>query len=102
MTGFIDQSPRIAEVAAGLAPGSVCLPFFAARGGHVLQDLPEALAAAGFAGRLLDPVGADRRVPGLIAAALIAAAGSAGPVEQFRTGGCEGGARRLPQLGEGG
>jgi hypothetical protein len=36
----------------------------------VSDDLPEALAQAGFSGRLLDPVGLDIRVPGLIAAAL--------------------------------
>jgi sirohydrochlorin ferrochelatase len=72
-TGFIDQSPRIAEVARGLGPDAVCLPFFAARGGHVIDDLPEALDEAGFTGPLLDPVGLDPRVPGLIAAALRAA-----------------------------
>lgn len=68
--GFIDQSPQIAEVAAYFAPGGVVLPFFAARGGHVIDDLPQALADAGFDGTLLPPVGLDPRVPGLIAAAL--------------------------------
>lgn len=67
---FIDQSPRIAEVAAAFPAGSLVLPFFAARGGHVVDDLPEALAEAGFDGPLLDPVGLDARVPALIAAAL--------------------------------
>lgn len=71
--GFIDQAPRIAEVARELGPGAVCLPFFAARGGHVVDDLPQALAEAGFTGALMDPVGLDPRVPGLIAAALRAA-----------------------------
>jgi sirohydrochlorin ferrochelatase len=69
-TAFIDQSPRIAEAARDLGPSAVCLPFFAARGGHVIDDLPQALADAGFSGRLMDPVGLDPRVPGLIAAAL--------------------------------
>jgi sirohydrochlorin ferrochelatase len=69
-TGYIDQHPRIAEVARGLGPTAVCLPFFAARGGHVTDDLPQALAEAGFSGALLDPVGLDPRVPGVIAAAL--------------------------------
>ena len=68
-TGFIDQDPQIATVAKTFGPGALCLPFFAARGGHVIDDLPEALAEAGFTGRLLDPVGLDSRVPGLIAAA---------------------------------
>ncbi len=69
-TGFIDQDPQIATVAKAFGAGALCLPFFAARGGHVIDDLPGALAEAGFSGRLLDPVGADARVPGLIAAAL--------------------------------
>ncbi len=69
-TGFIDQEPRIAEVARDLGAQAVCLPFFAARGGHVIDDLPQALGEAGFAGALLDPVGLDPRVPALIAAAL--------------------------------
>jgi sirohydrochlorin ferrochelatase len=71
--GFIDQDPQIAAVAKTFGPGALCLPFFAARGGHVIDDLPEALAEAGFTGRLLDPVGLDSRVPGLIAAAFQAA-----------------------------
>lgn len=67
--GFIDQDPQIATVAKVFGDGALCLPFFAARGGHVIDDLPEALAEAQFTGRLLDPVGLDSRVPGLIAAA---------------------------------
>ncbi len=74
--GFIDQSPQIAEVAAYFSHGGVVLPFFAARGGHVIDDLPEALEAAGFVGTLLPPVGLDPRVPPLIAAALRAALGA--------------------------
>ena len=70
---FIEQPPRIAEAARGRGD-ALCLPFFAARGGHVAQDLPAALAEAGFAGRVLPPVGLDPRVPGLIAAALARAA----------------------------
>ncbi len=70
---FIDQSPQIAEVAAGLPAGSLVLPFFAARGGHVIEDLPQALASAGFRGDVLPPVGLDARVPGLIRRALRAA-----------------------------
>lgn len=70
---FIDQSPQIAEVAAQLGPDAIVLPFFAARGGHVIDDLPAALDEAGFQGQLLSPVGLDPRVPALIAAALRAA-----------------------------
>lgn len=75
--GFIDQSPRIAEIARNFGPNAVCVPFFAAKGGHVITDLPHALAEAGFTGRLLPPVGLDPRVPALIAAALQTAANHA-------------------------
>jgi sirohydrochlorin ferrochelatase len=67
---FIDQDPQIATVAETLGSGALCLPFFAARGGHVVDDLPKALAEGRFNGTLLDPVGTDARVPELIAAAL--------------------------------
>jgi sirohydrochlorin ferrochelatase len=66
---FIDQVPQI-STAAGFGADAVCLPFFAAEGGHVTDDLPGALSVAGFAGRLLPPLGLDPRVPGLIATAL--------------------------------
>lgn len=70
---FIDQQPQIATVAATMPKGAVVLPFFAARGGHVIDDLPEALEEAGFDGTVLPPLGLDPRVPELIAAGLIAA-----------------------------
>lgn len=66
---YIEEEPRIAT-AEGFSPGAICLPFFAAEGGHVTGDLPEALAEARFPGRTLPPLGLDPRVPGLIAAAL--------------------------------
>ncbi len=50
-----------------LLPG---LPFFAAEGGHVSDDIPAALAKAAFRGRILPPLGLDARVPGIIAAAI--------------------------------
>lgn len=68
---FIDQTPRLADLGAH-GPGAVCLPFFAADGGHVTQDIPAALAEAGFVGRLLPALGLDDRVPALIAAAIAA------------------------------
>ncbi|WP_045391434.1 CbiX/SirB N-terminal domain-containing protein [Falsirhodobacter sp. alg1] len=67
--GFIDQSPQIADIAQDM-PDAACLPFFAARGGHVIDDLPQALDAAGFAGPRLSPIGLDPAVPALIARAL--------------------------------
>jgi len=66
---FIDQDPQIAAAAADLPARSLCLAFFAAGGGHVTDDLPRALAAAGFAGPVLPPIGGDAQVPALIAAA---------------------------------
>lgn len=65
--GFIDQEPQLLSLTGR---GGVCLPFFAAEGGHVSEDIPEALAEAGFTGRVLPPVGLDARVPGIIAAAI--------------------------------
>jgi sirohydrochlorin ferrochelatase len=66
---FIDQSPRIAET-TGWGEGAVCLPFFAAGGGHVSADIPAQLAEAGFRGHLLPPLGQDARVPAIIAGAV--------------------------------
>lgn len=71
VAGFIDQSPRLADL-RGLGAGAVCLPFFAACGGHVSDDIPAALAQAGFTGRLLPAIGLDPRLPALIAAAVLA------------------------------
>lgn len=65
--GFIDQEPQLSSLTGR---GGVCLPFFAAEGGHVSEDIPAALAQAGFTGRILPPVGLDARVPGIIAAAI--------------------------------
>ncbi len=66
-TGFIDQAPQLETLTDR---GGICLPFFAAEGGHVSDDIPTALAKAGFRGRILPPVGVDARVPGIIAAAI--------------------------------
>lgn len=65
--GFIDQEPQLASLTGR---GGICLPFFAAAGGHVSDDIPQALAEAGFTGRILPPVGLDARVPGIVAAAI--------------------------------
>lgn len=67
--GFIDQVPQLATL-SGFGAKAVCLPFFAAAGGHVTDDLPRALAMAGFAGRILPPVGSDARVPAMVARAI--------------------------------
>lgn len=69
---FIDQDPQL-SAATGYGPDTICLPFFAACGGHVAADIPAALARAGFQGRLLPALGLDARVPQLVARAITAA-----------------------------
>lgn len=71
-TGFVDEDPTI-QAAATDAENGVVLPFFAARAGHVLLDMPEALEAAGFTGAVLDPIGTWDSVADLVARSLSAA-----------------------------
>ncbi|MDF0602862.1 CbiX/SirB N-terminal domain-containing protein [Psychromarinibacter sp. C21-152] len=73
--GFVEQAPGVDEVARGMGARMLCLPFFAANGNHVRDDVRTALAAAGRADALLPPLGAHPAVPELIAAALRAAEG---------------------------
>jgi len=68
--GFVEEAPTLAEAARDLPGRTLCLPFFAAEGGHYREDVPEALEAARFAGALLPPLGQHPGVPALIAAAL--------------------------------
>lgn len=67
--GFVEEAPFLADVAREM-PQAACLPFFALRAGHVIQDIPEALAAANFHSKALPPIGEEARVAQLIAAAL--------------------------------
>lgn len=67
--GLVEEAPFLAEAAADLGD-SICVPFFALRAGHVIGDLPEALAEANFKGPCLDPIGEHPEIPALIAAAL--------------------------------
>ncbi|MCU0800258.1 MAG: cobalamin biosynthesis protein CbiX [Rhodobacteraceae bacterium] len=69
VAAFIDEAPRLAD-AQGFGKDALCLPYFAAEGGHVTGDIPHALQSAGFAGRILPPLGLDPRVPLLIAQTL--------------------------------
>jgi sirohydrochlorin ferrochelatase len=69
-TGFIEEPPHLAEVAAGAGAQAICLPLFVARWGHVIDDIPAALARAGFTGILLDPLGTMAEVPALLAEAI--------------------------------
>ncbi|MBW3242948.1 cobalamin biosynthesis protein CbiX [Epibacterium sp. DP7N7-1] len=76
ITGFVEQSPFIAEAARDCGPQTLCLPFFAQSGAHVRHDIPEALAEAGFQGDLLPVLGALPDVPRLIANAIERAQGA--------------------------
>lgn len=67
--GYVDEAPALAD-AARVAGPAVVLPFFAARAGHVLMDLPEALETARFTGPVLPPIGAWDDIPLLIANAV--------------------------------
>lgn len=71
--GFVEQAPGVAEAAGGLDNDAVCLPWLAFPGGHFQEDVPQALAEAGFSGRLLPVLGLAEGVPALIAASLLAA-----------------------------
>jgi len=68
--GFVEEAPFLAKAALGVPARTLCLPLFAAEGGHYREDIPEALDAAGFAGALLPALGQHGQVPALIARAL--------------------------------
>ena len=68
--GFVEEDPSLTDALSGLGNTAICLPFFAAKRGHVLDDLPEAVAASGFQGIVLDPIGLHPDVPKMIADAL--------------------------------
>lgn len=51
--GFIEEAPFLAAAAASLGAPALCLPFFAMPGEHVRDDVPDALAEAGFTGPVL-------------------------------------------------
>jgi sirohydrochlorin ferrochelatase len=76
-TGFVEQQPLLAEAMADAGTDAICLPFFAARRGHVLDDIPAAVTAAAFPGTVLDPIGCHPKVPRLIAQAIGSTDGTA-------------------------
>ncbi|MDS9467019.1 CbiX/SirB N-terminal domain-containing protein [Paracoccus sp. MBLB3053] len=71
--GFVEEAPFLADAARGLPDRAICLPLFATRAEHVTDDLPEALAEAGFRGITLPPVGMAAEVPRMIAETIRAA-----------------------------
>ena len=68
--GFVEETPFLVDAARDLGP-AICLPFFALHAGHVVDDVPQALAEAGFDGPLLPEIGAHPTVPILIAQAVL-------------------------------
>ena len=68
-TGFIEQPPFLKDVAQGLGQ-AICLPYFAQQSGHMEDDVPGALAAAGFDGPMLPPFIAWTDTPALIAGSI--------------------------------
>lgn len=73
-TGYVEEPPRIGDMVRDCPSPALCLPFFAAYGGHVKEDITEALAAGAFPGPLLDPIGTFDAIPELIARSLALAA----------------------------
>lgn len=65
--GYLEQDPGIADIARRCGPKTLTLPFFAASGGHVTDDVPGELDAAGFTGARLEALGEARFIPALIA-----------------------------------
>lgn len=70
LTGYVEQEPFLGDAARAATGQALCLPFFAAEGGHVLDDIPEALAEGRFEGVCLEPVGTLPGIPALIAQAV--------------------------------
>lgn len=73
LTGYVEEAPFLAEAARIDGP-ALCLPLFATRAGHVAEDVPRALAEAGFTGPLLPAIGEHADAARLIARALAPAA----------------------------
>jgi sirohydrochlorin ferrochelatase len=71
--GFVEEDPLIEDVARDAGSQSICLPFFAAIGGHVRHDIPRALTKAGFVGEILEPIGVAPQIPALVANAIVQA-----------------------------
>lgn len=68
--GFVEEPPYLADQAFDLGARAICLPFFAAKGGHVQDDIPEALDLAEFQGVLLEPIGCAPGAAALVARSL--------------------------------
>ncbi|NDV99701.1 cobalamin biosynthesis protein CbiX [Salipiger sp. PrR002] len=67
--GYVEEPPFLRDQAEGLGQ-AICLPQFALNAGHMLEDVPEALSAAGFEGPVLPAFIDWPETPELIARSL--------------------------------
>lgn len=67
--GFVDEEPSLVQAMKTRGPALV-MPFFAARAGHVLLDLPNALTEANFDGPVMPAIGTWPQIPALLAKSL--------------------------------
>ena len=72
--GFIEEPPLLADAARIQTP-AICVPFFAIKAGHVVHDVPEALAQAKYNGLTLPPLIDYPHIDRFVANALRRAAG---------------------------
>lgn len=68
--GFLEEAPALSKVAKAVGKKAICLPFFAANGRHVREDVPAELKDAGYQGVVLDAIGHSGLIPDLIAQTL--------------------------------
>lgn len=68
--GFIEEDPALADQLRKAGKRALLLPLFVARWGHVMLDIPAAVAEAKFKGRVLPALGQHPDVPAIIAAAI--------------------------------
>ena len=71
--GYLEQDPRLSDVAEHCSPNTLLLPFFASNGGHVKYDIPKAVKQSNFQGKVLPPIGHSEFIPNLIAKTLTSA-----------------------------
>ncbi|MCT4372353.1 cobalamin biosynthesis protein CbiX [Yangia mangrovi] len=76
LAGYVEEPPFLSE-SARIIGQAICLPQFALNAGHMLEDVPEALAEAGFAGPVLPAFIDWPETPELIAQSLERQAASA-------------------------
>ncbi len=69
-TGFLSEEPYLADVVRYSTQRTFLVPFLAGAGGHLTEDIPEALEKGGFRGVLLPAIGETAIAPKLIAHSL--------------------------------